>query len=204
MERKVDAIILAAGSIGRENLFPRALIEINGKSLLQRQIEWLRPYVKKIIVACTESEAKQIRKYHPGIDVIFATTPDLPGSAGSLKKAVEAVSTDDFIVVNVDDLTDIDLASLINFGTNTVCVANPVLHYGMVEIENQEITSFREKPILKDLWVNCGVYFLNKIIIEKLPRKGNLARDVLPYIKLRAYKHFGKWEPIWKQMATVK
>ncbi|MCL6500826.1 MAG: NTP transferase domain-containing protein [Candidatus Pacearchaeota archaeon] len=204
MERKVDAVILAAGSLGREQLFPKALIEINGKSILQRQIEWLRPYVKRIIVACTESEARQIKRYHPGIDVVFATTPELPGSAGSLRKAIELITTDEFIVVNVDDLTDIDIASLINFGTNTVCVANPVLHYGVIEVENQEVKNFREKPILKNLWANCGVYFLSKTIAEKLPEKGNLARDVLPYIALRAYKHFGSWQPVWKSRTVVK
>lgn len=196
MVRKVDAIILAAGSLGRERYYPKALIEVDGKSLLQRQIEWLRPFVKKIIVACTQDEAKQIQRYHPGIDVIFATTPDLPGTAGSLKHALNFVTTDDVLVVNVDDLTDIDLASLIDFGPNTICVANPRLRYAKVETEGHKIKSFREKPLLENVWVSCGVYFLNKGIVEKLPPKGNIAKDFFPYVELRAYKHFGTWYTI--------
>ncbi|MCX8193970.1 MAG: sugar phosphate nucleotidyltransferase [Candidatus Pacearchaeota archaeon] len=196
--KKVDAVILAGGSLGRKKLFPKALLEIGGETLIKKQIKWLKPYVNKIIVACTELEAKQIRKYHPEIKVYFATTPNLPGSAGALKKAINYVTTDDFIVVNVDDLTDIDLKSLINFGSDTICVANPRLQYGMIEIVQGEVKNFREKPLLKNVWVNCGVYFLNKAIADKLPRKGSLAREVLPYINLKAYKHYGTWHPVLK------
>jgi NDP-sugar pyrophosphorylase family protein len=196
--RKVDAIILAGGSIGRRELFPKALLELDGETLLERQIEWLSPHVNRIIVTCTEQEAKQIKKYHPELKVHFATTSGLPGSAGSLKNAISLVNTDNFLVVNVDDVTDIDIRSLIQFGTNSVCVSNPRLNYGIIEIEQGQVKNLREKPLLTGLWVNCGVYFLNKAIAEKLPRKGSLAKDVLPYINLRAYKHFGTWQPIWK------
>lgn len=196
--RKVDVILLAGGSLGREKLFPKALLEVDGTTLLKKQIEWLKPYSNKIIVACTEFEAKQIRRYHPELKLHFSTTPTLPGSAGALKVALKAVTTDDFLVVNIDDLTDIDLRSLINFGTDTVCVANPRLHYGMVEVEYQSVKNFREKPLLKNIWVNCGVYFLSKSIADKLPKKGSLAKDVLPYIDLKAYKHFGTWQPVLK------
>lgn len=198
MTRKVDAIILAGGSLGREHLYPRALIEIEGKTLLERQIEWLKPYVKKIIVACTENEAKQIKYHHPDLDVVFATTSELPGTAGSLKHAFGLAETDDVIVVNVDDLTDIDIPALIDFDTNTICVANPRLRFAKIDIDGHDITSFREKPLLEGVWVSCGVYFLNKIITEKLQVKGNIAKDFFPHIKLKAYKHFGTWHTIEK------
>jgi len=194
--KKVDAIILAAGWLGHKKLFPKALMEIGDETLLEKQVQWLRPFANKIIVSCTTQEAVQIRAYHPELKLTFAATPDLPGTAGSLKHAIPHTSTDSFLVVNVDDITDIDLPTLIDFGPNTVCVANPRLHYGMIEIENQEIKSFREKPLLKDLWVSCGVYLLNKSIAAKLPERGNIAKDVFPYLKLRAYKHFGVWRTI--------
>ncbi|UZE93685.1 MAG: NTP transferase domain-containing protein [Candidatus Pacearchaeota archaeon] len=196
MVRKVDAIILAGGSLGRERIYPKALIEIEGKSLIQRQIEWLRPFVRRIVIACTEREAEQIRQYHPGIDVVFAATPELPGTAGSLKHALNSTETDDVIVANVDDMTDIDLAGLIDFGTDTICVANPRLNFAKIETEGHNIITFREKPQLENVWVNCGVYFLSKAILEKLPAKGNIAKDFFPYVKIRAYKHYGTWHTV--------
>jgi len=195
--KKIDAIILAAGSLerGYDKEFPKALFKIGNKTLAEYQIEFLKPHVNKIIMACTEKEAKEIKKKVKG-KVVFATTSDLPGTSGSLKKALEFATTNQIIVINVDDLTDIDLRALINFGTNTVCVANPRLQYGVVEIDGQEIKSFHEKPILKNVWVNCGVYFLNKDIAKKLPKRGNIARDIFPYMKLKAYRHFGSWRTI--------
>ena len=196
--KKVDAVILAGGSAGFNESIPKALIKIGGKTLLEKQIEWLSKYASKIIVACTEQEARQIMKYRPKLGVQFATTSNLPGSAGALKNAASLINTEEFIVVNIDDITDVDLRSLMNFGTNTVCVANPRLNYGIIEIEGGEVKRLREKPLLNDLWVNCGVYLFNKTIVEKLPRKGSLAKDVIPYIDLKAYKHYGLWHPIWK------
>jgi len=194
MRKKVDVIILAGGMLGKKKLFPKALMEIQGRTLLERQLEWLSPYANKIIVACTDSEAREIKKHFKKL--VFATTPVLPGTAGSLKKAFEFVTTDEALVVNVDDLTNINLAGLLDFGPDTICVANPRLHYGMIEIDGHDIKSFREKPRLNNIWVSCGVYLLRKEIAKKLPKKGNIARDVFPYLKLRAYKHLGDWQTI--------
>ena len=200
MVRKVDAIILACGIIGRENKFPRALLEVNGKSLLERQIEWLSPYAKNIIICCTAREAAPIRAYLSsraiGKKIIFSIEPEPLGTAGALKRALNAAKTDEVLVVNVDDLTDIDLRALINFGGDTICVANPRLPYGMIEMEGQIVINFREKPILSGVWVSCGVYLLSKLIANKLPERGSLEKDIFPYMKLRAYKHYGTWYTI--------
>ena len=146
-------------------------------------------------MACSDIEASFIKSYLRTApkNVIFSIETQPLGTAGAVKKAAGLVATDDFLVVNVDDMTDVDLRSLINFGTNTVCVSNPRLRYGMIEIEQGEVRSFREKPLLKDVWVNCGVYFISKNLASKLPNKGSLEQDVFPYIDLRAYKHYGSW-----------
>lgn len=200
MVRKVDAIILAHGLIGRREKFPKAILEIEGKSLIERQISWLEPYVKNVIVACSIDESNLIKNYLKAKGyqrkIIYSTSNEPLGTAGALKKAFDIAMTDDVIVINVDDLTDIDIRALISFGTNTLCVVNPRLQYGMIELEGQVIKNFREKPILSGVWVSCGVYFISKNIKEKLPTKGSLERDIFPYIKLRAYKHYGSWHTV--------
>ncbi len=197
IRRKVDVIILAKGMLGKGRKFPKAMLDIGNKNLLERQIEWLEPYTNKVIVACGEDEAKLISHYlKMSKKVVYSIEKEYLGTAGALKKAIVLTNTDDVLIINVDDLTDIDLASLISFGSNTICVINPRLHYGMIELEGQEIKNFREKPILSSVWVNCGVYLLNKSIISTLPNRGSLEKDVFPYIKLRAYRHFGSWHTI--------
>jgi len=192
---KVDAIILAGGVIGKNN-FPKALIEASpNKTVLERQIEWLAPIVDRIIIACGEQEAEKIKRcLSLRGNFVFSIEFEHVGTAGALKRALKYAKRSDIIVCNVDDITDIDLFALLNFGSNTICVANPRLPFGHIEVENQNIISFREKPLLKDVWVSCGVYLLNKKIGRYLPDKGSLERDVFPFLKLRAYKHYGIWK----------
>lgn len=193
---KVDAIILALGAVGKKKPFFNVLFGMNNKTAIERQVEWLEPYVDKIIIACGKKELKEIRKIIKSDKVVFSVEPFPLGTAGAVKKAMSLLKNENFIVCNVDDITDIDLRALINFGANSICVTNPRLPYGMLEIENHVIKNFREKPLMKNIWVSCGVYFLNKSIEEKLPKRGSLEKDVFPFIHLKAYKHFGVWKTI--------
>jgi D-glycero-alpha-D-manno-heptose 1-phosphate guanylyltransferase len=197
---KPDAIILAAGTMGRVKLFPKALLEHEGKSVIEHRIEWLKPYVNRIVIACHENECKEISDALGRIKgVEFSKEKQLLGTAGAVKKALEKTSSDKVIVCNVDDLTDIDLNALTGFGANAICVANPRINYGIIEIDNMDIKAFREKPIIKELWASCGVYLLNRETAFKLPEKGSLEKDIFPYLgDLRAFKHFGIWKTFGK------
>ena len=125
---------------------------------------------------------------------VFSIEYEPLGTAGALKKALKYAKRSDVIICNVDDITNIDLHALLNFGSNTLCVANPRLPFGVIEMENLNILSFREKPLLKNTWVSCGVYLLNKKVQKQLPEQGSLEKDVFPFFKLKAYKHYGIWK----------
>jgi NDP-sugar pyrophosphorylase family protein len=195
MTKKVDAVILAGGTIGKNN-FPKALIEASpNKTVLERQIEWLAPVVDRIIIACREFEAERIKKYlQLRGNFVFSIEQEPLGTAGALKKALKHAKRREVLVCNVDDITNIDLNTLLNFGSNSICISNPRLPFGMIETENQNIISFREKPLLKDIWVSCGVYLLNKKVERELPERGSLERDFFPTYRLKAYKHYGIWK----------
>ena len=193
--RKVDAVILAGGVIGK-NKFPKALIAASSnQTVLEKQIEWLSPIVDRIIIACQEYESGQIKKYlQLGGNFVFSIEQEPLGTAGALKKALQYAKRKDVIVCNVDDITNIDVYTLLDFGSNTICITNPRLPFGVIESENQDVVSFREKPLLKEIWVSCGVYLINKKIRKQLPDKGSLERDFFPFFKLKAYKHYGIWK----------
>jgi len=194
-EGKPDAIILAAGMLGKNNLYPKALIEYGGKSIIEHQINWIKPFVNKIIIACHKKECEQISNVVGHLEgVEFSTETQLLGTAGATKKAAEKSKADSIIVLNVDDITDIDLNALIDFGTDTLCVSNPRLNFGVIESDGFDVKQFREKPIMKNIWASCGVYYLSKKTIEKMPDVGSLEHDVWPYINIKAFKHFGMWK----------
>jgi NDP-sugar pyrophosphorylase family protein len=189
---KPDAIILAAGMMGRKLLFPKALAEYEGKAVIEHQIKWLSSHAKKIIIACHKDEYELIHNYLGNLkNVEYSIEPVLLGTSGAVTKALERTKADKLLICNVDDVTDIDLNALIGFGTDTIAVANPRLNYGIIKIDGIEVEEFREKPILTDLWVSCGVYLFDRKTIEGFPSQGSLERDVFPGLNLKAFKHVG-------------
>ncbi|MBN2112275.1 nucleotidyltransferase family protein [Candidatus Woesearchaeota archaeon] len=189
-----EAVILCGGSgkrlgkIGEE--LPKALVPINGKPIIDYQIEWLKKYgVDNIVLACGHKREKI--KEHLGDSVKYAFEDEPLGTGGAVKNSLKYIKGEEFFCLNVDDITDIDLKKLKGLGSNAVCLARYRCPAGVAKIENGIISEFREKPVLDNVWVSCGVYMLNKKI--DFPDRGSIEYDIFPKIKPKAFKHEGRW-----------
>ena len=122
----MKAMIFAAGLGTRfkpwTDKHPKALATVNGKSLLQRNIEYLQQYGITDIVVNVHHFADQIieavmKSKGWGSRISFSDERDeLLETGGGLVKAQEFFSTDrPFITMNVDILTDLNLDKLIQF-----------------------------------------------------------------------------------------
>ena len=108
--------------------------------------------------------------------------------------------------MNGDIITDIDPTSLIQNLTDkligTIAVVALRSPFGEIEIqENDLISSFTEKPILNDHWINAGIYCFSNNIFSYLSNIGSLESDVFPILatenKLSAIKQSNvKWRSI--------
>jgi NDP-sugar pyrophosphorylase family protein len=128
------AMILAAGLGTRLKPFtdkhPKALVEINGKTILQRNIEYLSNYGIKKIIVNVHHFADQIIEYLNtnngfGSEVLISDeTDEVLETGGGLKKAAWFLSEnkDPFVMINVDILTDMNLNEMIRFHHQT----NPI------------------------------------------------------------------------------
>ena len=101
---------------------PKALALVNGKSLLQRNVEYLQQYGIKDIVVNVHHFADQITdaiKKNNGWGskiMISDETPEVLETGGGLLKAKDLFKQNQkFITCNVDILTDLDLSKLIEF-----------------------------------------------------------------------------------------
>ncbi len=117
------AMILAAGLGSRlkpwTDQHPKALAPVNGKSLLQRNIEYLQAFDIRDIIVNVHHFADQIvaaLQSHDGWGsrtTISDETDAVLETGGGLKKAAWFFQdTDDFVLMNVDILTDLDLAAM--------------------------------------------------------------------------------------------
>jgi len=101
---------------------PKALAIVNGKSLLQRNIEYLQRYGMKDIIVNVHHFADQVEdalKKNEGWGshvIISDEREELLDTGGGLLKAKELFTPGEkFITCNVDILTDLDINKLITF-----------------------------------------------------------------------------------------
>jgi len=195
-----ECIILCGGEGKRLRPFtqniPKALVKIKGKSLLKRKIEYLKSQgIKRIILATGYLNRKiqeEIIKIKSGdVSIIFSQEKELLGTGGAVKNALKHIQNNDFFVTNVDDLHDVNLKKLARFKQPTLALRHYKCNFGVVRTSGNEVIFFEEKPILPDIWVSIGTYYLNKSI--KYPEKGSLEKDVFPNIPLKVHKHEGEW-----------
>lgn len=116
-------MILAAGLGTRfkpwTDRHPKALALVNGKSLLQRNIEYLQGYgIREVVVnvhhfAGQIIEALTVNKGWGSYFIISDETAAVLETGGGLKKARTFLEDSPFVLMNVDILTDMDLSALI-------------------------------------------------------------------------------------------
>ena len=116
-------MILAAGLGTRfkpwTDHHPKALAVVNGKSLLQRNIEYLQSYGIRDIVVNVHHFAEQIEKalaVNQGWGsryIISDETAAVLETGGGLRKAAPFLESTPFVLMNVDILTDMDLSAMI-------------------------------------------------------------------------------------------
>jgi N-acetyl-alpha-D-muramate 1-phosphate uridylyltransferase len=121
----MKAMLLAAGLGTRfkpwTDKHPKALARVNGKSLLQRNIEFLqRAGIHEVVVnvhhfAIQIIEAVEESKGWGSNIHISDETDEVLETGGGLKKAAELLRDSRFVLMNVDILTDVDLRSMIAF-----------------------------------------------------------------------------------------
>ncbi len=194
-------IIILAGGMGKRlrplsDNMPKCMVPINGKPLLDYQLGWLDKYkISNIVLACGYKWEK-IKQYY-GSKFIYSVEKEPLGTAGAIKLALEHIEGDEYIVLNADDLTNVNLNDLIKLGSNATVVANFHSQFGIVDMDNGNIVQFKEKPLLP-YWANTGLHILSKDV--KMLAKGSLEQDVLPILakegKLKAYKHTGFWQTV--------
>ncbi|MGH2648892.1 MAG: nucleotidyltransferase family protein, partial [Ginsengibacter sp.] len=131
----MKAMILAAGLGTRlkpfTNEHPKALANVNGKTLLQRNIEYLAKYSIKDVIVNVHHFPEQIKKLLEknkgfGSNITISDESDaILETGGGMKKAAWFFddSNEPFVVMNVDVLTDMDLNEMINEFRNLQPVA---------------------------------------------------------------------------------
>lgn len=120
------AMILAAGIGSRlkpwTDFHPKALAEVSGKSLLQRNIEYLQQYGITDVIVNVHHFSKQVvdaidenNGWGSNITISDESQALLETGGGLLKASDYMKDGDPFVLMNVDILTDLNLNALIGY-----------------------------------------------------------------------------------------
>lgn len=195
----VDVVILCGGMGTRlqnvENDKPKPMIDFNKRPFLDLLIDYVGNFGFKRFILCSGHKGSHIKEYFGNKNdgktyyISQETTP--LGTAGAIKHAETAITSDVFLAMNGDSFCPIDLSSFLSFHYSKNALASvalapmkDALDYGGVTLgEDNEILSFDEKPATPSSgWVNAGIYLFSKKLLHQIhaEQKVSLEQETFP------------------------
>ena len=125
-------------------------------------------------------------------------------TGGRVKRMQDHIGDEAFLLTYGDGVADVDLDALVKFHKGhgkmvTVSAVHPGARFGELDINDNIVTSFKEKPQVTQGWINGGYFviepeFFNLIegdstILEKEPLE-----KVAQMGELMSYQHNGFWQ----------
>lgn len=177
---------------------PKPLVPIAGYPCIEYTIDsFYKAGVKDIIVTTGYkfdsliSGVIDLKK--PDLNVLFSVEKEPAGTAGGLK-LTENFIDDTFIVGSGDILSDFEIKEILEFHKKKKSRVTIVLsevedpsQFGIVEMENDRITKFLEKPRPEETFsklVNAGIYVMEPEILKKIPygKAFDFGKDLFPQL----------------------
>lgn len=209
---------------------PKALVKIGNQPILLHIMNYYSRLGHKRFVLCLGHMANEIVSFFTGdehrvktyneqgeLSITFGEmTIDLvdtgldTNTGGRLLKVQRFLEgKQQFFCTYADGLSNVDLNKLLEFHQQhgkaaTLTAVNPVLNYGVLETNGDNIiTEFHEKPKL-DHWINGGFMVFNKEVFRFL--KDNDVLEVESFNRLVSDKQLlaYKFNGFWNSMDTYK
>jgi len=183
----LKAIILAGGRGKRlrpiTDYVPKPLISIKNIPIIEWQIKYLKKFGISEVIICSGYKTEMIENYLKnkklGIKITFSIENKPLGTGGAIKKAGKKIKDKSFIVINGDIITNIDLEKLLK-KENSIASIQLKTNFGILQTDKDKIIKFDEKKEIKNLWINAGIYHLNKESIKELPNVGDIEKTLFP------------------------
>ena len=158
--------------------------------------------------------------------VTLVNTGNTTMTGGRIKRMKKFIGDEPFMLTYGDGVADINLDELLKFHRNhgklvTMTAVRPAARFGELELENNIVKSFKEKPQMHEGWINGGFFIIEPGFFDFIDDDSTLLeREPLEKAtklgQLMAYQHKGFWhcmdtkrdhnllESLWKNGAPWK
>ena len=202
--KKIDVAVIMAGGKGSRlrsitnDEIPKPMVPVDGKPLLEYQVEALKEYgIKKIVMIVGHLGEKIMDHFKDGkdfgVDIDYIVEKEPLGTAGAFYYLKDKTDTKDFLLIFGDVFFDIDFDRMEDFhfknAALTTLLAHPNGHPYDSDLiqtdDNGKVIGFDSKNNVRDYWydnmVNAGMYVINRELLELVgePVKIDFEKDIL-------------------------
>lgn len=214
-----------------QNSSPKPMVKIGGKPILWHIMKIYSHYGVNEFIICCGYKGYLIKEYFANYflhqsDITFdmsinemkiheeraepwkvtlIDTGENTMTGGRIKR-IEDYLDDDFCLTYGDGVANINISELINFHkshrkTVTLSSVFPQARFGSLDIENNQVKKFIEKPRGDGALINGGFFVINKKALEFIDGDSTVweQEPLINLVKkgeLMAYKHEGFWQPM--------
>lgn len=202
--KKIDVAVIMAGGKGSRlrsitnDEIPKPMVPVDGKPLLEYQVEALKEYgIKKIVMIVGHLGEKIMDHFKDGkdfgVDIDYIVEKEPLGTAGAFYYLKDKTDAKDFLLIFGDVFFDIDFDRMEDFHFKndalTTLLAHPNGHPYDSDLiqtdDNGKVIGFDSKNNVRDYWydnmVNAGMYIINRELLELVgePVKIGFEKDIL-------------------------
>ena len=210
---------------------PKPMVEIGGRPILWHILKTYSYYgITDFIIACgykgyvikeyfanyflhnsdvtfdIESNRIDIHKQNSEPwKVTLVDTGEFSMTGGRLRRLKDYLD-DTFCCTYGDGVSDINIADLVANHKKmgllaTITAVQPPVRYGALELADNIVTSFQEKPPNSSTWINGGYFVMEPSVLDLITGDDCIwEQHPLNYLasqrQLNAYKHTGFWQPM--------
>ncbi len=211
-ERSVDCAVILAGGNPKELEFGdtfKPLVSIEGAPLIVNAIRQMKSLgVTKLVIAAGKLTDKLFELVGDGseygVNIIYVKDKET-GTAGAIKAASKYIEGT-FFVILADVYFDFDLEKMVSFhktshelATIAVSVTKLGKSKDSIKITGNRISEFQyNQGSQKTHHVNAGVYLFERDVLDLMPAKGSLEKQVFPKLaregNLSGFVFSGNWK----------
>ena len=139
--------------------------------------------------------------------VTLVDTGENSMTGGRLKAVYDYIKDEEaFCFTYGDGVSNVDITSLIEFHNShgkeaTLTAVRPPGRYGALNIANNMVTNFQEKPEGDGSWINGGYFVLSPKVVDRI-KNYDTSWEAEPLVglakegELASYEHAGFWQPM--------
>lgn len=127
-------------------------------------------------------------------------------TGGRLKRIKEYLDHKTFCITYGDGVADVQIDKLVKFHNDvktiaTVTAVQPPARFGALDVKQNKVISFKEKPLVGGSWINGGFFVLEPSVFNYLKDDSTVfEQEPLEKLaidgQLSAYKHSGFWQSL--------